>query len=105
MIIRQMEETAHVPEESSSPMMDAQDLDESAFWEKTKNPNALTVPYKNAICKSKHHAPWIPLKQNKGLYNLAPNSCQRKPRWIVAGSPYEAKWIHHKYLYCNTRPW
>ncbi|XP_026576523.1 alpha-tubulin N-acetyltransferase 1 isoform X1 [Pseudonaja textilis] len=105
MIIRQMEETAPVPEESSPPMMDAQDLDESAFWEKTKNSSALTVPYKNAICKSQHHVPWIPLKQNKGLYNLAPNSCQRKPLWIVAGSPYEAKWTHHKYLYCNTRPW
>ncbi|XP_026541700.1 alpha-tubulin N-acetyltransferase 1-like [Notechis scutatus] len=105
MIIRQMEETAQVPEECSPPMMDAQDLDEPAFGEKTKNSNALTVPYKNAIGKSKHHVPWIPLKQNKGLYNLAPNSCQRKPLWIVAGSPYEAKWIHHKYLYCNTRPW
>lgn len=86
MIIRQMEETAHVPEESSPPMMDAQSLGDSAFWKKTKNSNALTVPY-------------------KGLYNLAPDSWQVKPLWIVAGSPYEAKWIHHKYLYCNTRPW
>lgn len=100
MIIRQMEEAAQVPEESSSPKMD-----DSAFLEKTKNSNALTVPYKNAICKSNHHVPRIPLKQNKGLYNLAPSSWQRKPLWIVAGSPYEAKWIHHKYLYCNTRPW
>ncbi|KAM6472655.1 alpha-tubulin N-acetyltransferase 1 isoform 2-T2 [Liasis olivaceus] len=100
MIIRQMEETAHASEESSHQMMDPQTLADPAILERTKNISTLTVSNNNAICKSNHDVSRISLQLNKGQ-----SSWQMKPLWIVAGGPYEAKWIHHKYMYRNTRPW
>ncbi|XP_053150376.1 alpha-tubulin N-acetyltransferase 1 isoform X2 [Hemicordylus capensis] len=95
------EDMAHPPEESSCLRTESQTL---AAPERTKNPAALTATKIQPFCKSGHHLAEQSWQQSRGFHNLTTSPWQMKS-WTVAGSPYEAKWTHHKYMYRNTRPW
>ncbi|XP_061475138.1 alpha-tubulin N-acetyltransferase 1 isoform X2 [Rhineura floridana] len=101
--LRQIGETAHPSEEFPHQRMEPQTLVAPALPKRTKDHGATNS---QSSCKNSHHMARLSLQQNKGWYNsLARHPWQMKPLWTVAGSPYEAKWIHHNYMYRNTRPW
>ncbi|XP_062978339.1 alpha-tubulin N-acetyltransferase 1 isoform X2 [Elgaria multicarinata webbii] len=94
-----------VQQESSLQRMDSQSLAAPALPERTKDHGDLAVTNSHPSCKSDCHVATIPLQQNKGWYNVLGRPWQMKPLWTIAGGPYEAKRIHQKYMYRNTRPW
>ncbi|XP_020667946.3 alpha-tubulin N-acetyltransferase 1 isoform X1 [Pogona vitticeps] len=97
-------ETARSAEESPvHKSMDSQMFAASALEDRTKNCGTLVVTNSHPSCKSDGDAGSLPLRQNKGWQPLARSPWQSP--WTVAGGPYEARWIHQKYMYCNTRPW
>ncbi|XP_034963141.2 alpha-tubulin N-acetyltransferase 1 isoform X2 [Zootoca vivipara] len=94
----QMGETAHPSAEATPQRMDFKTFMTPAPPERIKDHYALAVTNSQPSCDNGHHVARLSPQQNRGWHNLT-------SQWTVAGSPYEAKWIHHKYLYCNTRPW
>ncbi|KAH0630393.1 hypothetical protein JD844_013389 [Phrynosoma platyrhinos] len=101
---RQMGDAVHPPEEPLHSRVDLKTPAAPNLPEKTENCGAFAVVNSHLSCKSDYHGDSFPLQQNKRWYNLTRNSWEVKPLCMLAG-PYEAKWIHHKYLYSNTRPW
>ncbi|XP_060615348.2 alpha-tubulin N-acetyltransferase 1 isoform X1 [Anolis sagrei] len=102
---KQMGDAAHPPEELLHPKVDPQTPASPALLEKTKNCNMLVAKDSPLSRRINTREDRLLLQQNMRWYNPVRNSWQMKPLCTVAGGPYEAKWIQHKYLFSNTRPW
>nr|XP_016847211.1 PREDICTED: alpha-tubulin N-acetyltransferase 1 isoform X2 [Anolis carolinensis] len=102
---RQMEDAAHPPEKPLHPKVDPQTPASPALPEKTKSCEMIVATDSPLSRRTDTHGDRLLLQQNTGWYNPVRNSWQMKPLCTIAGGPYEAKWIHHKYLFSNTRPW